>query len=322
MKLTAIICTHNPRQDYLRRTIEGLKAQTLPPSDWELIIVDNNSREPVQKQLRLDWHPVARVVSEPELGLSAARRTGFAGARGEYQVLIDDDNVLASDYFAQTRAIFEANPRLGAIGGKSVPEFETPPPSWAQEFIGLLAIRDLGDAAMISNGLHSSHSGRNEYPLFAPFGAGMALRREAVAAWVAEATKGIALSDRRGPSLSSSGDNDIVLSLMGAGWEVGYFPQLSLQHLIPHARLQPAYLARLNRSIQQSWQQVLTRHDANPWPLLTTSGATIRKMKAWFSCRAWTSPAARIRWQGACGHFDGRVAPDSRAPGSKRSRPR
>ena len=70
----------------------------------------------------------------------------------------------------------------------------------------------------------------------------------------------------------------------------------------------PGYLARLNRGIQKSWVQVLAQHDASPWPPLTASGAALRKFRAWFTHRAWSSPAAHIRWQGACGHFAGRIA--------------
>ncbi len=114
------------------------------------------------------------------------------------------------------------------------------------------------------------------------------------------------LSDRRGVTLTSGGDNDIVLCGLQAGWHTGYFPRLRLTHLIPSGRLEAAYLARLNRGIQQSWMQVLSLHQANPWPPLSRTGALLRKMKAWFTSRAWSSPAARVRWQGACGHFDGR----------------
>src|SRR5208282_5798299 len=116
------------------------------------------------------------------------------------------------------------------------------------------------------------------------------------------------ISDRRGVDLSSGGDNDIVLCAMREGWQVAYFPQLALTHLIPSSRLEPEYLAMLNRGIQRSWMQVLTRHRANPWPPLTAGGATLRKIKAWFAYRAWSSSASRIRWMGACGHFEGRVA--------------
>jgi hypothetical protein len=94
---------------------------------------------------------------------------------------------------------------------------------------------------------------------------------------------------------------------MAAGWEVAYFPQLALTHLIPAARLKAGYLARLNRAMQTSWMHVLTLHDANPWPPLTPLGARLRKIKAWFTYHPWSSSAARVRYAGACGHFEGRV---------------
>jgi hypothetical protein len=98
-----------------------------------------------------------------------------------------------------------------------------------------------------------------------------------------------------------------VLTLMQAGWEVGYFPSLALVHLIPSSRLEADYLARLNRGIQHSWMQVLAAHEANPWPPVSPASAALRKAKAWITHHSWSSTAARIRWQGACGHFDGRA---------------
>ena len=68
-----------------------------------------------------------------------------------------------------------------------------------------------------------------------------------------------------------------------------------------------ADLARLNRGIQKSWMQVLTLHGANPHATLSSAGARLRKLKAWFTYAAWRGPIHRIRWQGACGHFDGRI---------------
>jgi hypothetical protein len=88
---------------------------------------------------------------------------------------------------------------------------------------------------------------------------------------------------------------------------VAYSPRLSLTHLIPAGRLDPDYLARLNRGINRSWMHVLTLHAVNPWPPLTRNGAALRKIKAWFRCHPWTSAPARIRYAGVCGHFDGRV---------------
>jgi cellulose synthase/poly-beta-1,6-N-acetylglucosamine synthase-like glycosyltransferase len=310
MELSVIIPTHNPHPGRLRRTLFGLRAQTLPVDRWETILVNNASTEFPDTRFFADCAPVNfSMVSEPTLGLSAARRHGFNVARGTLAVLVDDDNVLAPDYLEQVIALFARQPRVGVAGGKSVPEFERPPADWQQEFLPLLALRDLGPDELISHGLRPAGGTRNEYPAFAPIGAGMALRREAWTAWLdAPAAAGAALSDRRGGELTSAGDNDLVLCAMRAGWEAGYFPGLSLTHLIPASRLDADYLARLNRGIQKSWMQVLARHEASPWPPLTPLGAALRKAKAWFAHHPWSSPAARIRWQGACGHFDGRVA--------------
>lgn len=308
--LTVIIPAHNPDPDRLRRVLAGLASQTLPTADQEIVIVDNASSSfPADDFFRavlgnLSWS----VIREPTPGLTSARRCGLQTAKGAFAVFVDDDNVLAPSYLTEVVSLFGRHPHVGALGGKSLPDFERPPATWTEEFHGLLAVRDFGPTPLISTGLRSVNSSHASYPEFAPIGAGMALRREAWTIWTNRLTNGeIALSDRRGSELTSSGDNDIVLTLMHAGWETGYFPTLSLQHLIPPSRLAPQYLARLNRSIQRSWMQVLTLHHANPHPPLTPAGAWLRKAKAWVRYRAWTSPAAHIRWQGACGQFDGRV---------------
>jgi hypothetical protein len=134
----------------------------------------------------------------------------------------------------------------------------------------------------------------------------MAVRRAAIDPWLARAAAS-PLSDRRGSELTSSGDNDLVFAVLAAGWEVAYLPKLRLTHLIPEARLDADYLARLNRGIQKSWMQVLALHDACPWPPLSATGVALRKSKAWFVNHPWTSPAAHVRYHGACGHFEGRL---------------
>jgi glycosyltransferase involved in cell wall biosynthesis len=305
--LTAILPAHDPDPGRLAEALEGLRAQTLPGERWEAILVDNASaRFPDAAWLAGRAPGGLRVVREEKLGLSSARRRGFSEAAGEIAVLVDDDNVLSPDYLERVLALFGRHARVGIAGGKSVPRFESEPPAWTREFFPLLALRDLGAAELISAGLRPQGTTQNAYPDFAPIGAGMALRRAAWTAWLQSPDSG--LSDRRGGELSSGGDNDLVLCAMRAGWEAAYFPQLVLTHLIPPGRLEPGYLARLNLGIQKSWMQVLARHEASPWPALTPFGAALRQTKAWFTYRAWSSPAARVRWSGACGHFQGRTA--------------
>lgn len=304
--LTVLIPTLNPHPERLRRTLAGLAAQTLPPEQWETIVIDNASVPPLRLSDLPETRPAStRIVAAPEPGLTSARRRGLEVASGEFAVLVDDDNVLAPGYLSAALEFMHAHPHVGAAGGRCLPEFESPPAAWQTEFLPLLALRDPGSRGEIAAPFAAS--GPRNYPAAAaPVGAGMVLRLAAARTWLADSSPG--LSDRRGAELTSGGDNDIVLTLLGAGWSVAYVPDLSLTHLIPAERLAPDYLARLNRGIQKSWMQVLRRHRANPWPTIAAWTVPLRQAKAWFTHRAWTSPAARIRWQGACGHFEGRIA--------------
>lgn len=55
--LSVIICTHNSRTNYMRRVLDALDAQTLPKEQWELLLIDNASREKSANIWDLSWHP-------------------------------------------------------------------------------------------------------------------------------------------------------------------------------------------------------------------------------------------------------------------------
>src|SRR5580765_8487632 len=140
--ISVIICTHNPRSDYLSRALEGLARQTVPRDRWELILVDNASDTRVAETFDLTWHARARHVREDQIGLTSARLRGIAEASGNLIVFVDDDNVLASDYLEQAAAIQSDYPFLGAFGaGVLEPEFESAPPDEVRPYLALLALR-------------------------------------------------------------------------------------------------------------------------------------------------------------------------------------
>jgi glycosyltransferase involved in cell wall biosynthesis len=311
VSVTAFIPAHNPNKERLRQTLAGLQRQTLQPECWETLLVDNASSEFPNAAELSDVAPSnLRVVREPAIGLTSARLSGIRSSAGAVIVMVDDDNVLAPDYLAQAAELFAREPQLGAAGGRSIPVFETPPVPQLNEFLPLLAIRDLGNSSLIATSLRPEGSVTNQYPLCAPIGAGMALRREAALEWAAavEGAPERRRLDRKGSGLVSGGDNDIVMTLLEKGFSVGYFPSLNLNHLIPAARLDVRYLARLNRAIQRSWVQVLAMHDANPWPRIAPWTVIPRKIRSYLALRAWSSDKNFIRWQGSCGLFEGRAS--------------
>src|SRR5690606_10736197 len=113
IKVTVIICTHQPDRDRLTRTLGGLAIQSFPSDEWETLLVDNASTPALQLASLPNARPAnLRIVPESQLGLTAARRCGLRAARGEFCVLVDDDNVLAPDYLATVHQIFAEHPRL------------------------------------------------------------------------------------------------------------------------------------------------------------------------------------------------------------------
>jgi glycosyltransferase involved in cell wall biosynthesis len=304
--ISVIIPTHNPNPGRLELTLAGLRSQTLDHQQWQLIVVDNGSTSPqFFNSLDLHWHPHASVISEKRLGLTRARLAGIQSAQGDYLIFVDDDNVLCPSYLKHVSEIFRNYPTVGAIGGKSIPEFEVTPEPWVNQFWSCLALRDLGDKIQLY--AHNEQSDDKQHPIFAPIGAGMALRRSAARFYrncILSNESRLAL-DRTGKSLQSGGDCDINLTILGAGWAVGYFPQLQVTHLISANRLTKDYLARLNYASSRSWVQVLDAHNIRPWKRISRWTVFLRKAKAFLEYQAWKSPVEYLHWQGACGMFEG-----------------
>jgi glycosyltransferase involved in cell wall biosynthesis len=245
MLISVIICAHNPRADYLRRTLEGLRGQSLAPQHWELILVDNRSSPPVADMADMGWHPNARIVIEEELGLTPARLRGFAESRADLILMVDDDNELAADYLELGLAIRQSMPCIEVLGGSITGEFAEAPQPWMKPYLSMLAIRDVNHDVW-SNDPH-------RLGLY-PCGAGMFLTKRVAAAY-ADIVKrdprrrGL---DRRGSALTSGGDCDICFTAGSLHLGVGLFPKLRLTHLIAEDRLSLPYLLRLCEGITAS----------------------------------------------------------------------
>jgi glycosyltransferase involved in cell wall biosynthesis len=242
--ISVVICTYNPRMDYLTQVFDALKRQTLPTDHWDLLLIDNASDEPLDGRINLSWHPLARIVREEKLGLTAARLRGIRETSADVIVFVDDDNVLDADYLEKALSISEAWPILGAWGGQTLPCFEVEPPEWIKQFWGHLALRQL-DRDLWSN----QRNGEN-----APIGAGLVVRRQVAQVYsdkVALDERRQAL-DRKGGSLISGGDTDLALTAVDIGLGTGLFKALKLIHLISADRLSEKHLLNLQEKLSYS----------------------------------------------------------------------
>lgn len=305
MLISVIICTRNPRAEPLNRVFAGLRAQTIDPTTWELLIVDNGSHSPV---VAPSWpRPFSvRVIAEPRPGLFYARLAAMAAAAGSLLVFIDDDTVPDPDCIGALYAAFATDPRLAVAGPRILPEYAVPPPAWLTEFNWALAVRDLG-----SEPLSWSLADGWPMPHFTPIGAGLAIRAEALPAYLKHARtheREILLRSWIGQGRGGNEDKDLVFTLVRHGGRVAYIPAAILHHLIPQDRMTCRYLEKLLYGLGYLRTRTLHAHGLLDRPSITYVGMALRTIRSWLRHRAWRRPAPRLRWLHACGTFRGLAA--------------
>lgn len=277
MKASVVIPAHSTPPERLARVFAALAEQTLSEEEWEIILVDNASPEPLLVSAQ-PAGPACQVIREPRLGATHARATGIRAARGELIVFVDDDNLLAPDYLEQACALHALHPDLGAFGGAIVPDFAVPPPAWAKNHLHELALRDLGAQAFIRTDTFPVR----DYPWFSPYGAGLVMLRTASLAyldWMETADS--PMTDRVGRQLGGCGDTEMIwIGALRRGLGVAYSGRLRLTHLIPAVRLRYGYFMRLQLQGGFSWGRFLVSHGLRPAE--TRVGLVLKGLKSLF----------------------------------------
>ena len=100
--------------EYLREAVESVVAQIF--TDWELIIVNDGSPDDTSAVARglIAAHPdrAIRLIEKANGGVSAARNTGIAAARGVYILPLDADDLIRPTMLEQTVSLLEDRPDL------------------------------------------------------------------------------------------------------------------------------------------------------------------------------------------------------------------
>jgi len=258
-ELSVIICAHNPQPAYLRRVLDALKAQSLPKQQWELLLIDNASNAPLAPACDISWHPLARHIREDELGLTPARLRGIKESTGGLLVFVDDDNVLQSDFLANTLQIAADFPFLGAWGGNVEGDFEGEIPGWLKPHLHALAVREV-DRDYWSNYYADNRS--------MPFGAGFCIRKLVATAYAQALVSRPASKNlgRKGASLVSGEDIDMALTAYDSGFGTGLFRKLRTTHIIPKSRMTLDYLCRLLEGIEYSTHLLRKQRNSSYFP--------------------------------------------------------
>jgi len=109
--VTVVIPAFDPG-DYLRTALESVIAQTY--AVWECIVVDDGSSEDLGWVEQFD----ARVtcIRQHNRGVSAARNTGVASARGRYIAFLDADDVWLPEKLERQLAAWQPGASMSATG--------------------------------------------------------------------------------------------------------------------------------------------------------------------------------------------------------------
>jgi len=107
--VSVIVPTYN-RRAVLPRAVRSILEQTLQEA-VEVIVVDDGSTDGTADMLKTDF-PTVQCIRQANQGVSAARNTGLAAARGQWIALLDsDDHWLPQKLHSQLQAL-SAEPEL------------------------------------------------------------------------------------------------------------------------------------------------------------------------------------------------------------------
>ncbi len=119
-KLSVMVLTFNGRE-HLESCLPAVRAQRDPGCAWELLLLDNGSRDGTAAWVR-EHHPWVRLVeSATNLGFSAGNNRLAALAEGDSLVLLNNDTRPEPDWLAALAdADAASGPDVAAIGGRIV----------------------------------------------------------------------------------------------------------------------------------------------------------------------------------------------------------
>jgi glycosyltransferase involved in cell wall biosynthesis len=115
-KVSVIVPVYNVER-YIVQTIRSVLAQTY--SDFELIIVDDESPDRSLELCREFSDPRIRIIRQKNRGLAGARNTGIRYAQGDYIALLDSDDLWLPEKLEKHVAHLERSPQMGVSFSRS-----------------------------------------------------------------------------------------------------------------------------------------------------------------------------------------------------------
>jgi glycosyltransferase involved in cell wall biosynthesis len=165
---SVVVCSRNRAGTSLPSALQSLFEQSLPPGDFEILLIDNASTDHT-RELVLELgrkHTNLRYIHEPRIGVAAARNRGWREAVGRWVAYLDDDCVAEPEWLEQIRKAFEeVKPAPGCVGGKISLLWDGPRPGWMDDAIlPGLGLMDWSEEPILLDERHFFGEGNSAYP--------------------------------------------------------------------------------------------------------------------------------------------------------------
>ena len=249
--ITVAICTYD-RYEVLHECIEAVLAQDLPADQYEIMVVDNTAptgtlgEKRAASAAKYADNPRVNYITVDTAGLSNARNVAATTSTAKYIAYIDDDAVAVPHWLSQLVAVFQKT-GAGVVGGKAVPRFEIPRPSWLDDRItGYLSLVDLGPKI------------RQVEPHEYVAGVNVAFDREMLLDYGAFNIN-LGRQGSGSSNLLSNEELDLMNNLRAGGKKIYYCPTAEVEHCIPAGRLTRKWFRR-----RAAWQAISNQMKGSP----------------------------------------------------------
>lgn len=111
-KVSVIIPTYNSLE-YLPEAIESVLDQTFV--DFEIIVINDGSSDGTEKWVLEQSDPRLQLISQGNLGKSAARNAGIAKASGDYLAFLDADDCWEPTKLEKQARCLDSNSQIGLV---------------------------------------------------------------------------------------------------------------------------------------------------------------------------------------------------------------
>jgi glycosyltransferase involved in cell wall biosynthesis len=123
------------------RSLQTISEQDYPKNRYEVIVVDNGSKDDTEGRVKR-WAEGAPLnvsyLKEPRPGLVFARHSGAATGRGEILVFGDDDALYEANWLSAIVDVYRRFPEAGAVGTAIEIKWDTAPEPWVKQYEGYL----------------------------------------------------------------------------------------------------------------------------------------------------------------------------------------